>query len=151
MSTDRVSADDASADLASTDLASTDLAERYGRGPAATLRRRVIGIAALVFALTVTVAWVIWAGPLQPAGTLESRDLGFVIRDDESVEVRFEVTTAPGTPVTCALQSLDEQFGIVGWKIVELPPSDRRTRTFSETLVTTHTPVTGTIYRCWPS
>lgn len=128
---------------------STALDDRYGRGPTVRRRRRLLGGLALVAALGAAVAWVIWAGPLQPGGSLESRDLGYVILDDESVEVRFEVTTAPGNRVDCAIQALDERFGIVGWRIVELPASDQRTRTFTTTLVTTHEPVTGTIYRCW--
>ena len=55
----------------------------------------------------------------------------------------------PGTDVTCAIQALNESFGIVGWKIVELGRASERTRVFTETLRTAEQPVTGLPYRCW--
>jgi hypothetical protein len=47
------------------------------------------------------------------------------------------------------LQALNEQFAIVGWKIVELPPGGDRTRAFVENIRVTEPAVTGLIYRCW--
>ena len=74
---------------------------------------------------------------------------GAITAADTSVDIRFEVTTDPGQPVSCALQALNEQFAIVGWKVIDLPPGDDRTRSFVENVRVTEPAVTGLIYRCW--
>lgn len=129
-----------------TDLA---VAERYGRTASDRRRRMTLGIIAAGGVIAVVVAWVVWVGLFSPAAGLETRDTGYVTRDDSSVDIRFEVTTEPGTSVSCALQALNEQFAIVGWKIVDLPPGDDRTRAFVENVRVTEPAVTGLIYRCW--
>jgi hypothetical protein len=47
------------------------------------------------------------------------------------------------------VQALDSRYGVVGWKIVDVPPSDQRTRLLTERLRTTNRAETGLIYRCW--
>jgi hypothetical protein len=126
------------------------VAERYGRTDAARRGRLTIGIAAAAGVLLVTVAWVVWVGLFSPSASLETRDTGYVNHSaDGNVDIRFEVTVEPGTPVTCALQALNAEFAIVGWKIVELPGDDARTRAFVENVRVTEPAVTGLIYRCW--
>ena len=125
------------------------IAERYGRTPANRRRTLTIGIIAGAAVLLVVGAWVVWVGLFGPSSSLESRDLGYVTRADASVDIRFEVTTEPGTAVSCALQALNQQFAIVGWKVVDLPPSGTRSRSFEENVRVTEPAVTGLIYRCW--
>lgn len=122
---------------------------RYGRTPGSTRRTRLIAILAGAGVLVVVVAWVIWVGLLGPQSGLGSRDLGYVVDGDSAIEVRYEVTVDAGGTASCALQALNSDFGIVGWKIVDLPASDTGTRQFRETLTTSETAVTGLIYRCW--
>jgi hypothetical protein len=124
------------------------VAERYGRTPTDRRRRVTLAIVAAAGVVAVVVSWVIWVGLFSPAAGLESRDTGYTTNAD-SVDVRFEVTTDPGQRVSCALQALNEQFAIVGWKVVDLPPADDRTRAFVENVRTTEPAVTGLIYRCW--
>jgi hypothetical protein len=124
------------------------VAERYGRTPTDRRRRVTLAIVAAAGVVAVVVSWVIWVGLFSPAAGLESRDTGYTTNAD-SVDVRFEVTTDPGQRVSCALQALKEQFAIVGWKVVDLPPADDRTRAFVENVRTTEPAVTGLIYRCW--
>jgi hypothetical protein len=124
------------------------VAERYGRTPVSRRRRATLAIVAGAGVLVVVVAWVVWVGLFSPAAGLETRDTGYATHVD-SVDIRFEVTTDPGTAVSCALQGLNGQFAIVGWKVVDLPPGDDRTRTFVENVRTTEPAVTGLIYRCW--
>lgn len=121
------------------------LAERYGHRPG---RDRVLAIiAASAIALTFLL-WVIWAGVLGQH-VFEARDLGYTVIDERSVSVTFDVATDPGTAISCALQAQNEKHGIVGWKIVELPPQDKRMVRYTETLRTTERAVNGLIYRCW--
>lgn len=130
-------------------MSSDAIAQRYGRAPGNRRRTLTIGILAGAAVLLVVGAWVIWVGLFSPSSSLESRDVGYVTREDASVDIRFEVTAEPGSAVSCALQALNQQFAIVGWKVVDLPPSDERTREFAENLRVAEPAVTGLIYRCW--
>jgi hypothetical protein len=131
-------------------MTQTTVAERYGRTPRDRRRRLVVGLVAAAGVLVAVVAWVVWVGLFGPSASLESRDLGYANDNpDGSVDVSFEVTVDAGTPVSCALQALNGQFAIVGWKIVDLPPSEQRTRVFVENVRVTEPAVTGLIYRCW--
>jgi len=129
--------------------ATADLDARYGRGGGNTRRSRVIAIVAAAVGLVVVVAWVVWGGLLGPDASLEARDLGFEIIDDGHIRVEYEVTSDAGAEVSCAVQALNESFTVVGWKIVQLPVSEQRTRSFTEELRTSELAVSGLIYRCW--
>jgi hypothetical protein len=130
-------------------MTQSSVAERYGRTAADRRRRLTIGSVAAAGVLLVVVAWVVWVGLFSPSASLETRDTGYQKAADGSVDIRFEVTVEPGTPVTCALQTLNAEFAIVGWKIVELPGDTARTRAFVENVRVTEPAVTGLIYRCW--
>lgn len=129
--------------------ADADLAERYGRTRSSRIRTRVLVVAsALVFAILFA-AWLVWGGLLEAPAQFEARDTGHRIVSDSRVEVSWQFTVDPGTDARCAVQALNSTFGIVGWKVVEVPASSRRIRELSETVATTELAVTGLIYRCW--
>ncbi len=138
----------AAANTSATSTAAT-LDARYGRTPGNARRTRIISWGAAGAFVLVFGAWLVWGGLLGTPAELESRDVGHTVVDDRHVDVRFEITTDAGKPVTCALQALNESFGIVGWEIVELGASDQRNRTFVESVRTSELAVTGLIYRCW--
>ena len=130
-------------------MSSSALDERYGRTRASSRSKRVFAFAvAGVFAL-VLVAWVVWAALDGDSANIEFRDVAHEIIDDSSVSVTWQVTAEPGSEVTCAVKAMNESFTDVGWKVVQLPVSDERTRVFTEQLRTTELAVTGLIYRCW--
>ncbi|MER3389658.1 MAG: DUF4307 domain-containing protein [Microcella sp.] len=125
------------------------LDERYGRTVGSERRtRRILIIGAIALAGVLT-AWVVWGGLSGTSATLETRELGYADATDMSITVQWEVSAPPGTPVQCALQALNSSFGIVGWRIVEIPPSEERTRAFAQTIQTSEPAVTGLPYRCW--
>jgi hypothetical protein len=125
------------------------LEARYGRTPDRRRRTRLIAIVAGAGVLVTVVVWVLWVGLFGPAAGLDHRDLGYVLDGDSAIEVRYEVTMDAGQTASCALQALNSDFGIVGWKVVDIPASDHGTRAFSATLNTSEEAVTGLIYRCW--
>lgn len=129
--------------------ATTDLDSRYGRGRDAGRRNRLIGVFAGLVGFVVVVAWLVWGGLLGGNATIEARDLGYEIVDDSAVRISIEVTADAGSEVGCAVQALNQSFTVVGWKIIELPVTDQRTRQFTEEVRTTELAVTGLIYRCW--
>ena len=125
------------------------LDSRYGRTPERQRRIRLIAILAGAGVLVVVTAWVLWVGLLGPSASLGSRDLGYQLDGDSAIEVRYEVTMDAGQSASCALEALNSDFGIVGWKVVDIPASQTTTRQFRETLATSEPAVTGLIYRCW--
>jgi hypothetical protein len=127
------------------------LDERYGRTPSSTRRLRLVAVFAGAVAALVLVGWVVWAGLGGDAATLEAKDTGHTIVNDRSVSISWSLTVTPGTPTQCAVEALNQSFGIVGWKVVAVPASEERTRILTETVRTTELAVTGLIYRCWPA
>ncbi|MFP7761037.1 DUF4307 domain-containing protein [Marisediminicola sp. LYQ134] len=125
------------------------IAERYGRTPDRARRRRVFGWSAAIAFVAVLVAWVWWGGLSGTTSQLQTFDTGHSVIDETAVSVTWQLTVTPGEAVSCALQAQNEAHGIVGFKIVDLPPSELRTRSITEVVATTELPVTGLIYSCW--
>lgn len=128
---------------------SDTIAARYGRTPDRIRRTRLLAIVAAAAVLVVVVAWVVWAGLLGPQAGMGTRDLGYELEGDSTIRVRYELTVDAGRTTSCAVQALNSDFGIVGWKVIDIPASDQATRQFTEILRTFEPAVTGLIYRCW--
>jgi hypothetical protein len=125
------------------------LDDRYGRTAGSARRTRLqMIIAGIAFSIVFT-AWVVWGGLSGTAASIETRELGYANATDTSIDVSWQVSVAPGTEVSCAIQALNGAFGIVGWMIVDIPASPERTRVLTQTVRTTEPPVTGLPYRCW--
>lgn len=128
---------------------SAELETRYGRTPARRKRERLfLWIGAAVF-VVVLAAWVVWAGLDGSKPSIETQDIGYSVNDEHSVTVRFQVSVPTGTATSCAVEALNETFTVVGWKVIDLPPSDQYTRSFTEDVRTSELSTTGLIYRCW--
>ena len=125
------------------------LDERYGRTARSAKSNRTIGVLAGIGFAVVLGAWLWWGGVLETPSQLQYRDVAHTIVDETEVSVTYEVTTAPGTEVACAVQALNASYGIVGWRIVEIPSSERWTRVFDTSLRTSEPAVTGLLYECW--
>ena len=93
--------------------------------------------------------WVVWVAFDGTSATIEGRDIGHKVVDDRSTRISFEVSMTPGLEARCALQVQNDLHSIVGWKIVDIPASDKFTQSFTEVVRTTELGVTGLIYRCW--
>lgn len=125
------------------------LDERYGRSPRTRTReRRLAWIVGGAFAL-VLVAWVTWAALDAAAPGIDVRNTAHSVVDERTVSVTFQLSAAPETTTYCAVQALNERFAVVGWKVVEIPASAERTRTFTQNVTTVEPASTGLIYRCW--
>ena len=127
----------------------TDLDARYGRTRSSKVRTRTVVIGAAIAFVVVFTLWLVWGGLLGAPAQFETNDTGHTVISDSEVSVSWEFTVPPGTPAKCAIQALNSSFGIVGWRIVDVPPSSTRTRDLTETVRTTELAVSGLIYRCW--
>ena len=90
------------------------LDERYGRGP----RRRlpmIVGGAIAVAAIAVFGWWTVQGS----ADAVDVTDRGFDLTDAHTVTVSFQISAPADRPVHCILEAQDEEFGIVGFKVIE--------------------------------
>ena len=126
-------------------------AERYGVTAEGKRRSRTWGIIGAAGTAIVLLAWLWWAGLAQPTAQFEARDLGWEATGEREISVQFELSVDPGTDMSCAVQALNAQYGIVGWVIADIPASSNRTRVFEQRVRTSETAVTGLLYRCWLS
>lgn len=85
----------------------------------------------------------------QNANRVSWQDIGYTQHDDLNLNVKFEVSAPPGTPVACAVEALNTIKATVGWKIVELPVTDQLTHTITTRLVTTNPATAATARECW--
>ena len=121
-----------------------ELDARYGR---ARTRRMPWIIGGIVALLVVGVfGWMIVA---QSMSSVDADDLGFDLVDEHTVDVRFQVTGVQGKDVVCVVEALDEEFGVVGWKVVEIPAGDSHSQAVSASVPTVAAATTGLVNTCW--
>lgn len=84
------------------------------------------------------------------------KDIGYSTTDATVAEVDFQVTREPANAVKCAVKALDSKFAVVGWKVVDVPPSAAdgtpdggRTVAQRVTLLTESPSVSGLVDSCW--
>ncbi len=128
---------------------SAELDARYGRSASRRKRDRILLWSGAALFAVVLIAWVVWAGLDGSKPLIETEDIGYSVVDDHNVTVTFQVSVPVGTATSCAVEALNESFTVVGWKVIDLPPSDEYTRSFTEDLRTSELATTGLIYRCW--
>ncbi|MEJ5915117.1 DUF4307 domain-containing protein [Pseudokineococcus sp. 1T1Z-3] len=124
------------------------LDERYGRRPPSPRRRRaaVAGAAAAGAAL---VAWVVWAGlGLASAQTVSYQEIGFATPTATEVVLTFQVTKDPEDTVRCDVRALAEDFSTVGWRTVDLGPSQETTLRQAVTIPTQSESVSAEVMGC---
>ncbi|WP_144877108.1 DUF4307 domain-containing protein [Microbacterium sp. 1.5R] len=120
------------------------LDDRYGR----TRRRRAPWIVLIAVAALLVGAFG-WSIVTEQMNNVDSDDLGFDLVDEHTVDVRFQITGAQGKDVVCVVEALDEEFGVVGWKVVEIPASDAHAQALSATVPTVSAATTGLVNSCW--
>lgn len=121
--------------------------DRYGRGRQRGFDKRFGWIAGGVLLLGGLV-FVLFGGWHQTSD-LEFKTLHYAVIDDRTVMVDAQVTAPANTDVVCVIEALSTSRATVGWKLVELPASDERTRRFTADTVTTGPATTGTVRECW--
>jgi len=122
------------------------LDERYGRTTSVRRRWTIVIVSVIGAALVALFAWMTVAGSVDDVGVDTT---GFSVEDARTVELAFQVTAPAGRSVACALEAQDADHGVVGWKVVEYPGSELRTRAFHETIPTTAEATTGLVNACW--
>ncbi|MDO3648142.1 DUF4307 domain-containing protein [Nocardia mangyaensis] len=122
-------------------------AERYGTKPPA---RRVwiavlLGVGVVIAGFGV--AFLGWQkyGP----EAIETEQLGYVVVDDATIDVRIKVTRAePERDVVCFVRAMDRDGAEVGRREVLIPGSEHGSVQVSTTIKSSARPSAGDIYGC---
>lgn len=143
-------AEDASREPGTT--AADALADRYGRrtGPAGRpWYRRPLPLAAAVLGAALVLAYGTWVSVAQSQGPAFT-EIGHVIIDDGTAEVRFEVTRDEGQAVRCTVHGLDAGNAEVGVTSIDVPASGPRSVQETVQVRTTARAVTVQVEACVP-
>jgi Domain of unknown function (DUF4307) len=134
--------------------ADTSLANRYGakkRRLSPRAARALIGVA-----LALGIGFLAWVTTSNSLSGVTFKDVGYSTPDATLAEVDFQVTREPANPVKCAVKALDSKFAVVGWKVVDIPPTvadgtpdGGRTVAQRVTLRTESESVSGVVDSCW--
>ncbi|WP_426320345.1 DUF4307 domain-containing protein [Microbacterium sp. E-13] len=122
------------------------LDERYGRRSSPARRWIIAAGLVVVLAVVGLFAWWTVQGSLR---SVDSDTTSFEVADEHSVTLGFQITAPPGSAVVCAIEAQDEEHGVVGWRVVEIPASDLHARAFREVIPTTALATTGFVNSCW--
>ena len=132
------------------ELETDALAARYGRTRTRRRRDRLLLIGGAIAFAVVLVAWVVWAGFDGQKPSVEATDTGHrLLNEERAVEVSWILSVPPGNETACIVQAFDEDFTVVGWRVVEIPASEQHLRTFTETVRVAREANTGLISNCW--
>jgi hypothetical protein len=124
-------------------------ATRYGRPRLSRRTRRwiIVGLAALVLAMGVTIAVV--AFQRLGSGDVTGELGAYRLIDQETVEVTITVTRAdPSRPVVCIVRARSIDGGETGRREVLVPPSSQATVQMTTIVKSTRPPVVGDVYGC---
>jgi hypothetical protein len=119
-------------------------AGRYG---GSGLSARSVWIIASVSVL-VFFSWVTWVFSTDQTAGIEW--VAFESTGgDTTAMMKFQITAPPGTPVTCALRTVDSSMGTNGWIVKSYPASNQFTTQHSETIKAVSEVSGIDVYRCW--
>ncbi|MGO1413545.1 MAG: DUF4307 domain-containing protein [Microbacterium gubbeenense] len=121
------------------------LDDRYGRTSRRTVRIWISVVAAVAALVAVLYFWSYFS---ETGKNVDVDDLGFTVVSDSETEVSFRITSAHDEPAVCVLEALDEDFGKVGWQVVELPPTGSVTNDYVRSVRTLDTATTGYVNSC---
>jgi hypothetical protein len=120
------------------------LATRYGKQPKLSRTRwlaiSVSGVALMV--IGVLIASIANYNPVQ------SQDIGFSVKDATQVILDFEVSKPNDASVVCSVEALNQQFGQVGYKSIEIGPQETSTVRISVSINTTELATTALVDEC---
>jgi Domain of unknown function (DUF4307) len=119
--------------------------DRYGR-TLSPVRRRV-GVAVLMLVVAAALGWFAWSA-YSGRGSATGTDVGFVVVDDGTVRVTFDVTKPKDATATCIVQAMDSGFGVVGTVRVRVGPSEHGVVRQTATVRTTNRATTGGVTSC---
>lgn len=125
----------------------SDLEDRYGRNRTSHLPQWLVWVVAAFLTLAVGFVW--FQTMLTPGASIETQTGRFQVISDYEVEVTARVSVQPGTALACVAEAENRVSTIVGYKVVELEPSESQHQAVTVRLQTTQAADTAIIEECW--
>ena len=120
------------------------LATRYGQKSRFSTKAKrsfaILGVAAIT-------AIAIYFGFANYTG-LEYKEISFSVVDDRSAELTFELTKPTDSIAICSVQALNEQFGVVGYKEIEIASQQTQTVRLTVSINTIELATTALVDDC---
>lgn len=124
---------------------------RYGPPTRRRSRRRTIVVAtALAGLVALVLGWLVWVA-VGRQSPVTATDIGFVIPDDQHVQVTYEVVKKRELTAVCTLTALDAGKGTVGLATVRIGPATTEVTRHTDTVRTSAMAVTGFVKGCEPA
>lgn len=123
------------------------LDERYGR--TRSPRRRAWTWATIGTLAVIAVGLLVWGTIANTIDAVDGTATAYTVVDARTVTVDFQVSAPVGAKAVCVLEADDEEHGIVGWLVVQLPASTGHTHAYSRTVPTVGEATTGLVNSCW--
>ena len=120
------------------------MASRYGHKPKRS-KKYWLWLSAVGIALMAIGALLATIANFNP---VQSKDIGFSVKDATQVILDFEVSKPKDATAICSLESLNEQFSQVGYKEIEIGPQETDTVRFSVSINTTELATTALVDEC---
>lgn len=134
-----------------TETAPSAVADRYGTKRNSRFDRRfgwIAGSIAVLIGIAV-LAFGDWYDQ-----TTSFQNTGFTIADETAAgqnlaTARFTVTADPGDRVACAVEAMNTSKATVGWKIIDVPATEKLTQKIETEVVTIGRATTVSAKSCW--
>jgi len=98
--------------------------------------------------ITLGCAIAVWFGLASTLGRPTWTTLGYLVRDDRTVDVTYLVSRPVGRDVTCLIRAMDRGFGTVGQVTVHLSAANTSSVRRTTRVRTTTRAVTGVVRSC---
>ena len=122
------------------------LADRYGVRQRSSKARRLQVIGGLSgLAVMIVGTWWFSSSNYNP---VSYEVVSFQVMDEWRVGVEFEISAPAGTELSCDLQAMDQSFGVVGHKTVNLAAVSEEVARYAVELRTTTKAVTAVVEIC---
>lgn len=120
------------------------LASRYGQRPGLSRRVKVIlGVSGV--GLLIAAAGLATVANFSPIGT---KDISFTVIGNSQIELEFEISKPKDATAICSFEALNEQYGQVGYKQLEIGAQQTDTVRFKILINTTELATTALVDEC---
>lgn len=120
------------------------LAQRYGKQPKLSKRRWLVISAVGICLMTIGVLFASIAN----YNPVQSQDIGFSVKSPTQVVLDFQINKPADATVVCTVEALNEQFGQVGYKTIEIGAQESSKIRLSVSINTTELATTALVDEC---
>lgn len=120
------------------------LAQRYGKRPKLSKRRWMWVAMSGISLMTLAVLFASIAN----YNPVQSQDIGFSVKSPSQVVLDFQVTKPTDATAVCTLEALNQQFGQIGYKTIEIGPQESAKVRLSVSINTTELATTALVDEC---